>query len=292
MSEAAKKIALVTGGAGFIGSHVCERLAKTHRVISLDNYVTGSPENHVDGVEYRRGHTKDIATLVPESPDVIYHLGEYARVAKSLEEPATVWDLNVLGTLAVLEYWRERKCKLVYSASSTKSVGARADGTLGRDLAPYTWAKAAISDLINDYAQWYGLPFVTVYFYNVYGPRERSAENHGTFIETCRQRFLAGKPLTIRAPGTQTRAFTHVEDTVDGIILAAEKGQGDDYGISANDVYSLVEVAELFGSEIEWLPQTATTREQSVLNSDKIVALGWKQNHTLKGYIEAIKQRA
>lgn len=292
MSEAAKKLVLVTGGAGFVGSHLCERLVKTCRVISLDNYFTGTTENHIEGVEYRQGHTKDIATLVPESPDMIYHLGEYARVGKSLEEPAIIWDLNVVGTLAVLEYWRERKCKLIYSASSTKSVGERADGVLGRDLSPYTWAKAAMSDLVNDYAQWYDLPFAIVYFYNVYGPRERPVEKHGTFIETCRQRFLAGKPLTIRAPGTQTRAFTHVQDTVDGIILAAEKGSGDGYGISANDVHSLVAVAELFGGEIEWLPQTATTREQSVLNSDKVTALGWKQNHTLKAYIEEIKKTA
>src|SRR4051812_36789334 len=115
----ASKLILVTGGAGFIGSNLCERLvASGHRVISLDNYFTGSRENHVAGVEYREGHTKDIAKVVPETPDLIYHLGEYARVEQSLEEPALVYDLNAVGTFAVLEFWRAKKCKLVYAGSS------------------------------------------------------------------------------------------------------------------------------------------------------------------------------
>ena len=291
MQNTDQKTVLVTGGAGFIGSHLCERLVKEgHRVISLDNYFTGTKENHVDGVEYREGHTKDIAKLISETPDIIYHLGEYARVGKSLEEPELVWDLNMNGTFAVLEFWRTHKSKLIYSASSTKSVGARADGTIGRDLSPYTWAKAAMSDLVNDYGRWYDLPYVIVYYYNVYGPRERTADNYGTFIETCRQHFLKGEAQTVRMPGTQTRAFTHVEDTIDGIILAAEKGEGDGYGLASTDEYSLLEVAQLFGGAIEMLPQTKTNREQSVINSEKISGLGWQQKRRLKDYIEAIKK--
>lgn len=286
-----QKLALVTGGAGFIGSHLCERLVKEgYRVISLDNYLTGTVENHVAGVDYREGHTKDIAKLITERPDVIYHLGEYARVAKSLEEPALVWDLNMDGTFAVLEFWREHKCKLVYSASSTKSVGAREDGTLGRDLSPYTWAKAAMSDLVNDYARWYELSYVIVYYYNVYGPRERPAHNYGTFIETCRQHFLKGEPQQVRLPGTQTRAFTHVEDTVNGILLASEQGEGDGYGLASTDEYSLLEVAQMFGGEIEMLPQTKSTRERSVIDAEKIHALGWRQTKNLKDYIEEVKR--
>src|SRR3989338_3597229 len=113
-----KKLILVTGGAGFIGSHLCERLVRDgHRVISLDNYFTCSRENHVPGVEYREGHTKDIAKLITEGVDLIYHLGEYARVEQRLEEPDVVWDLNVAGTHGVLEFWRARKNKLVYAGS-------------------------------------------------------------------------------------------------------------------------------------------------------------------------------
>src|SRR3989344_6508621 len=143
-----KKTVLVTGGAGFIGSHLCRRLVKNgNRVISLDNYFTGSKDNHIEGVEYREGHTKDIEKYITETPDIIYHLGEYSRVAKSLEEPALVFDLNMTGTASVLEFWRKRKSKLVYAGSSTKFTGAREDGTEGRNLAPYTWSKASNSEL-------------------------------------------------------------------------------------------------------------------------------------------------
>ena len=114
----AQKLILVTGGAGFIGSHLCARLAKEgHRVISLDNYFAGSRENHVPGVDYREGHTKDIEKHVSETPDLIYHLGEYSRVEKSFEDVEQVWDLNQYGTFAVLEFARRRGARLVYAGS-------------------------------------------------------------------------------------------------------------------------------------------------------------------------------
>ena len=135
-----QKTIVVTGGAGFVGSRLCARLAQDgHRVISLDNYFTGSEVNHVVGVEYREGHTKDIAKHIPETPDLVYHLGEYSRVEISLTEPALVWDLNIAGTFGVLEFWRAKKCKLVYAGSSTKF----ADGGLGRMQSPYAWSKAS-----------------------------------------------------------------------------------------------------------------------------------------------------
>ncbi|MEK7100633.1 MAG: NAD-dependent epimerase/dehydratase family protein, partial [Patescibacteria group bacterium] len=133
------KTILVTGGAGFVGSHLCRRLHEAgHKVISLDNYFTGSRNNHVPGVEYRDGHTKDIEALVPETPDLVYHLGEYSRVEKSFEDVETVWDLNKAGTFAVLEFVRQRGSKIVYAGSSTKF----GDGGLGRDQSPYAWSKA------------------------------------------------------------------------------------------------------------------------------------------------------
>jgi len=285
------KKALVTGGAGFIGSHLCERLLNEgYTVTSLDNYFTGSKENHIDGVSYIEGHTKDIATLVTDTPEIMYHLGEYSRVFKSLEEPELVWDLNTVGTLAVLEFWRTNNCKLVYAGSSTKFTKEREDGVTGKDLAPYTWAKAANVDLVNDYARWYELPYATTYFYNVYGPRERGGRaSHGTVIETFRQNMLAGKPHQVASPGTQTRAFTHVDDTVSGIFLAGEKGEGDGYAISAKEVYSLLEVAKMFGGEIEKLPQTPSTRSTGAEDTSKIEALGWRQTKTLPEYIAEVK---
>lgn len=287
-----KKLMLVTGGAGFVGSHLCERLvADGHRVISLDNYFTGSKENHVAGVDYRDGHTKDIGSLVPETPDVIYHLGEYSRVLESLAEPGVVFDLNLAGTQAVVEFWREKNCKLVYAASSTKSdISKAANGSEGRDLAPYTFAKAVNVDLINNYGKWYGLPYAIVYFYNVYGPRERARENKGTLIATFLENFALGRPHKVNEPGTQTRSFTHVLDTIDGIVLAGEKGKGDGYAISADDVHSILEVAEMCGGDVEMHPQTSISRSSGKDDTTKMESLGWSQKRKLKDYIEETKR--
>jgi UDP-glucose 4-epimerase len=285
-----EKIIVVTGGAGFVGSHLIEELVQdTHnRVISLDNYFTGSKENHIAGAEYREGHTKDIVSLVPETPSIIYHLGEYSRVRQSLDEPERVWDLNMHGTLAVLEYWRNTKAKLLYAGSSTKFTDTRDDGVEGRNLAPYTWAKATNTDLVMNYARWFGLSHVTTYFYNVYGPRELTGE-HGTFVATMRQKFERGESLTIASPGTQKRCFTHVKDTVAGILLAMNKGEGDGYGIGSEDCHSLLDVAEMFGGNIEMTPRTKSTRSTTEVDSEKVKALGWEPKHTLEEYIEGVK---
>src|SRR3990167_6517495 len=155
-----KKLIVVTGGAGFIGSHLCERLAKDgHKVISLYNHFPGSRDNRVAGVDYRDGHTKDIEKHVPETPDLIYHLGEYSRVEISLSEPALVWDLNKDGTFGVLEFWRKRGCKMVYAGSSTKF----GDGGLGRDQSPYAWTKATNTELVQNYGTWYNRTYAVSY---------------------------------------------------------------------------------------------------------------------------------
>jgi UDP-glucose 4-epimerase len=288
-----QKLAVVTGGAGFVGSHLAERLVREgYHVISLDNYFTGSVENHVKGVEYRTGHTKDIALHIPETPDIIYHLGEYSRVHKSIEEPELVWDMNIGGTVKALEFWRTHKCKFVYAASSTKTAGTKgADGTEGKDLTPYTWAKAVNSDLVHNYGRWYGLPYAITYFYNVYGPRERAWGDYGTVVETFRQNMLAGKPHEVNAPGTQTRAFTHVSDTVNALVSVGEKGMGDNFYISAQKTYTIKNVAEMFGGEIIMKQQTTMSRSSGVEDISKLRALGWEPAYDLKDYIENCKQQ-
>jgi UDP-glucose 4-epimerase len=284
------KLIVVTGGAGFVGSHLCERLVGDgHRVISLDNYFTGSVENHVPGVEYRTGHTKDIATLVPETPDIIYHLGEYSRIAPSLREPAVVWDLNIAGTHGVLEYWREKGCKLVYAGSSTKFVTADAEGEVdGRHRAPYNFAKAMNSELVHNYGRWYDLSYSIAYFYNVYGPRERAGQftgGYGTVVETFRQCALAGTPATINGDGTQTRAFTHVLDTVEALVLIGENGGREEYAISAKEVYSLNDLADMFGIEKVYAPATASSRSSGADDTTNLEALGWRQQYQLADYV-------
>lgn len=286
-----QKTIVVTGGAGFVGSHLCERLvALGLTVISLDNYFSGSTDNHVSGVQYRTGHTKDIATLVPEQIDVIYHLGEYSRIAPSLQEPAVVWDLNIVGTCAVLEFWRERRCKLVYAGSSTKFVeAATVEEVEGRNRAPYNFAKAMNSELVHNYGRWFDLDYSIAYFYNVYGPRERSGQfngAYGTVVETFRQCALAHTPCKINGTGEQTRAFTHVTDTVDALVIIADRGGRDEYAIAAKQVYSLNQLADMFGLEKEYAPATVSTRTSGHDDTTKLEALGWSQQYTLADYIK------
>lgn len=279
------KLIVVTGGAGFVGSHLCERLVKDgHNVISLDNYFTGSRENHVPGVVYREGHTKDIATLIPEMPDMVYHLGEYSRVEISLSEPNVVWNLNVQGTFGVLEFWRDRKCKLVYAGSSTKF----ADGGMGRIQSPYAWTKASTTELVQNYGNWYEIPYAITYFYNVYGPRERPASEYGTLIETFRRQKKQGEPLTVVSPGTQRRNFTHVDDIVEGLVIVGARGNGDEFGLGSKDAYTILDVANMFGGEINMLPERKGNRMDSVLDTSKSEALGWFAKRKLTEYIQEI----
>ncbi len=276
-----QKTILVTGGAGFIGSHLCERLIKDgHKVISLDNYFTGSRENHVPGVDYREGHTKDIEKLIPETPDIVYHLGEYSRVEKSFEDIEQVWDLNQFGTFAVLEFVRRRRAKLVYAGSSTKF----GDSGLGRDQSPYAWSKASMTELIVNYGTWFELSYAIAYFYNVYGPGERG-DAYGTVVEIFRQQAIRGLPLTVVAPGTQERIFTHVEDIVDGLILVGEKGNGDGYGIGSDDRISILDLAKLYSSTLIMLPERAGNRAQADIDTGKTRSLGWSPSRALKEYV-------
>ncbi len=280
-----KKLVVVTGGAGFVGSHLCERLVEEgYRVISLDNYFTGTPNNHVEGVAYRTGHTKDIDALIPETPELVFHLGEYARTEKSFEDVELVWDLNKTGTFAVLEFCRRRNCKILYAGSSTKF----ADDGEGRDQSPYAWTKATNTELVKNYAQWFGVPYVITYFYNVYGPREMSGP-YGTLIRIFTELYRQGVPLTVTAPGTQTRNFTHVYDIVDGLILAAKEGNGDNYGIGADTAYSVLEVAELFGGEVVMMPERKGNRLTSGVDNAKLKALGWTPKRTLSAWIEQVQ---
>ncbi len=280
-----RQIVLVTGGAGFIGSHLVEALVKDggYKVYSLDNYFTGSKENHVKGVTYIKGHTKDIHKLVKEIPHIIFHLGEYSRVEKSFDDMDIVWEYNKVGTFAVLQFCRTYNAKLVYAGSSTKF----GDGGISRDQSPYAWTKASNTELVRNYSQWYGLKYAITYFYNVYGPREITKGDYATIIGIFKENHIEGKPFNVVSPGTQIRNFTHVEDIIRGLILVGEKGEGDDYGLGHEEGYSILDLANMFGGEIHMLPERRGNRMNTLVDVVRAQReLNWKAKISLKDHIK------
>tara|TARA_B110000977_G_scaffold201487_1_gene296353 strand:+ start:4669 stop:5538 length:870 start_codon:yes stop_codon:yes gene_type:complete len=274
---------LVTGGAGFVGSHLCERLAKSsmNDVYSLDNYFTGSEFNHVPNVTYIKGNTEDISKLITFKPDILYHLGEYSRVEQSFDDIETVWNFNKNGTFAILEFVRKNGCKIIYAGSSTKF----GDGGLGRSASPYAWTKASNTELVKNYGQWFNVPYAITYFYNVYGPREIKTGKYATLIALFNEKMKNGEPLTIVSPGNQKRNFTHVDDIIDALILVGENGYGDEFGIGSEESFSILEVAKLFDGKIEMVPERRGNRMNAEVVSDKTKALGWNPKKQLVDYI-------
>ena len=284
----ATRIVLVTGGAGHVGSHIIEMLVKdtSNQVISLDNYFTGSKKNHISGAEYREGHTKDIAALVPETPDVLYHLGEYARIAPSFDDVKAVYDMNIVGTFAVVEFCRTRKVgKLVYAASSTKFA---IEGN-GRHQNPYAFTKATNVDLIINYGEWYGLNYAICYFYNAFGPRENGKGKYATLIAKFEHAYLNAKPLTVVKPGTQKRNFTYVKDLARGIIQVGEKGQGDGYSLNNTKGFSVVEIAEAFGGKINYIDGYPGRFDSGDNPIKARKELGWETTVDILDYIKEFK---
>lgn len=285
MNNGSSKTILVTGGAGFIGSNLIERLVKdgATNVISLDNYSTGKKENHIAGAEYIEGDTKDIERLVRVKPDLVFHLGEYSRVEKSFDDIERVWDSNKNGTFAVLEFCRKNNIKIIYAGSSTKF----ADGGLGRDQSPYAWTKASNTELVQNYGQWFSLPYAITYFYNVYGPREISTGSYATIIGIFKEQFKSGKPLTVVSPGTQIRNFTHVDDIVKGLVLVGENGSGDNYGLGCTKGFSILDIARMFDTKIEMLPERKGNRMNSFIDISKSEKdLGWQAEKEISEYIQ------
>ena len=276
---------LVTGGAGFIGSHLCEYLHKNgFNVVSLDNYFTGSVSNHIKGVKYLEGSTKDINSLIQFTPKIVYHLGEYSRVEQSFHDIDLIYELNIQGTQQVLEFVRKKKCKLVYAGSSTKF----GDGGLSRNTSPYAYSKAINTELVVNYGSWYDISYAITYFYNVYGPREISSGKYATLIGLYKEKFKKNQKLTVVSPGTQERNFTHVADIINGLILIGEQGQGDNFGIGSNESFSVLSVAEMFGGNIEMVPNNPGNRMKSDVITDKTKELGWAPTHKLENYINEI----
>lgn len=271
----------VTGGAGFVGSNLCEELIKdkSNRVISIDNYSTGSRQNHIEGVQYYDMDTRYISSLRTHVPDIIYHLGEYSRVEQSFSDFDKVWDFNISGTRAVLEFARVNNSKLIYAGSSTKF------GDNGPDSSPYAWSKSSNTTLVQNYSNWYGLNYAITYFFNAFGPREISTGPYATLIGKFKEMYTRGETFQITAPGTQLRNFTHVKDIVSGLLLVGESGYGDGYGIGNPNSYSVLDIAKAFGSDYAISDGKRGNRLSATVETEKTRALGWEPKYSVLEYI-------
>lgn len=284
--------ALVTGGAGFIGSNLVEALveAGTH-VISIDDYSSGSRENHIDSERakyFEYDTAMDLSWLLDFQPSVVYHLGEYSRIVPSFEEIRSCHHSNFTGTFNVLEFCRSAGAKVVYSASSSKFGNGGAD----ENLSPYAWMKAKNVELIVNYGAWFGLDHAITYFFNVYGPRNISRGKYATVIPIFQQCVLENRPIPVVSPGEQRRDFTHVSDIVEGLLLAAERGQGDGYLLGTGRNYSILEVAEMFDHPYEFVPERRGERFTGHAHPSKAQAeLGWAAKVVLPDYIRSWKEQ-
>jgi UDP-glucose 4-epimerase len=267
-----KKIILVTGGAGFIGSNLIKLLIdKTkYKIISLDNYSTGIKKNHIKNkrIKYFTGETKNVSQLIqnPKLIHSVFHFGEFARIYQSFLKMNECIDSNSIGTNVIFNFCLKNKIKLIYSATSA-SLGNNGND---KNLSPYAFTKAKNLELLENLKKWFNFKFEVIYFYNVYGPNQIDRGSMATIIGIFENLYKAKKPLTVVKPGLQTRRFTHVSDTVNVCYLAWKKNLCRHYSISNKKSYSILNVAKIFKSKILYLPKRAGERYASALTNTNL----------------------
>ena len=286
---------LVTGGAGFVGSELISELEKKKnikKIISLDNYSSGTKKNHIKSnkIVYIDNETQKInkiQKLKNFKVDTVFHFGEFSRIYPSFKYFDKCWQYNCHGTFEVIKYCLKKNSKLIYSASSAATKE-------NNSLSPYASTKYSNQQLIKNYSKWFGLNYVLIYFYNVYGLRQIRSGTMSTVIGVFENQYLSKKPLSVVRPGNQKRDFTHVKDIILGTIKASEIATNDEFHLRSGKSYTILEVAKLFSKRIKFIKSRPGERFESAKNKYNNKAkriLNFNPKYNLVNYIEKFKKK-
>jgi len=288
-----KKIIVVTGGAGFAGANLIDHLVKKTKfnIISIDNYSSGNKKNHIKNkrIKYIKSHTKNISkvlNLYKRNINSLFHFGEFARIYQSFFKMNECINSNTIGSHEVFNFCLLNKIKLIYSATSA-SIGNKGND---KNLSPYAFTKAKNLELLENLKRWYKFKFEIIYFYNVYGPKQISTGSMATVIGIFENQYKKKLPLPVVKPGTQSRRFTHITDTIDICFYAWKKNKCRHYSISNKKSYNIIQVAKMFNTKIKLLPQRRGERYASALTSMNLSNKVYKKfgKINLKDYIKNI----
>ncbi len=263
----AKKIVVVTGGSGFVGTNLIKLLLNktNYKIISLDDYSSGNKSNHIKNprVKYFRGSTVNISKFIknPKAIKTIFHFGEFARIYQSFLKMNECIASNSVGSNVVFNFCLKNKIKLVYSATSA-SLGNQGND---KNLSPYAFTKSKNLELLENLKKWFNFKYEVIYFYNVYGPHQICSGEMSTVIGIFENHYKKGKPLPVVRPGTQSRRFTHIDDTIKICYLAWKKNLCRHYSIANKKSYTVLEVAKMFKTKVKYLPKRSGERYASAL---------------------------
>ena len=265
-----KNFIIVTGGAGFVGSNLIKYFLKktNYKIISIDNYSSGYKSNHIfnKNVKYIKSNTKNIDKILKSYKgkiNCIFHFGEFSRIYQSFKKFDKCFDSNSVGSNAVFKFCLENKIKLIYSATSA-SLGRNGND---KNLSPYAFTKSKNLELLENLKKWFKLRYEIIYFYNVYGQGHIRNGDMATVIGIFEKQFEKNMPLTIVKPGSQSRRFTHIDDTILTCYEAWRKNRCEHYSISHKETYSIIQVAKLFNTKIRFLRPRKGERFASALTS-------------------------
>ena len=265
-----KKFIIVTGGSGFVGSNLIKYLIKKTKyiIISIDDYSSGTKKNHINSkrVKYIRGDTKFIDKILKKyvlKIHSIFHFGEFSRIYQSFLKMNKCIQSNSIGTNAVFDFCLKNRIRLVYSATSASL------GNKGKDknLSPYAFTKAKNLEFLENLRRWFNFKYEVIFFYNVYGPGQIKKGDMSTVIGIFEDCYLKNLPLPVVKPGSQSRRFTHITDTIKVCYKAWKSNKSRFYSISNKDSYTILEVAKMFGKEIKFLPSRKGERYASALTT-------------------------